>query len=108
MEASSYTAPVGLLGVLMMTMRVQRVMALSMASTSIWKVSGVVGTSTHRQCHAWMYMRYSGKYGVRTMTSSPGTVSAPIVAVMAPAQPAVRMRLSATAARVDSQPLLGE
>ena len=113
-------APVGLLGVLMMTMRVVGPMARSIASRSSWKVRGSVGTSTQRQFQAWMYMRYSAKYGTGTITSSPAEVTAAIVAVIAPAQPPVmaislararapkrRLRFAATACRVVSQPLLG-
>ena len=59
MESFVYTAPVGLFGVLMMTMRVLGLMASSIASMSSWKVSGSVGTSTTLQCHACTHMRYS-------------------------------------------------
>ena len=76
MFCSVYTQPTGLFGELMMTAAVLGLMASRSASISSWKSAGRMGTCTQTQPADSVMMRYSGKNGAFTMTSSPGFVMA--------------------------------
>ena len=87
-----YTAPTGLFGVLMITALVFGPMAARSASMSGWKLGTAAGTSTMVQPAASIHVRYSGKYGDTTTTSSPGWVTAAMDEAKAAAAPAVRYK----------------
>ena len=72
-------------------------MAAVSASISGWKAGTAAGTSTMVQPAASIQVRYSGKYGAMTTTSSPGSVTAAMEAAKAAAAPAVRYTWAAVA-----------
>ena len=74
----------------MMTALVFGPMAARSASMSGWKLGWAAGTSTMVQPAASIHVRYSGKYGETTTTSSPGWVTAAMDEASAAAAPAVR------------------
>ena len=54
-----------------------------------WKSGTCAGTSTQVQPAVSIHTLYSGKYGLMTMTSSPGSVTADTLMAMEAAAPTV-------------------
>ncbi len=70
------TTPEGLLGELKTTALVFGVIASVNFAISIWKSSSLDGTATSFPPALSIKVRYSGKNGVKTINSSPGTANA--------------------------------
>ena len=73
-----------------MTARVRSVTRAATSAGSGYMVAGSAGESTQVQPASSIHMRYSGKNGAITITSSPGSHTALIEASSAAAAPMVR------------------